>query len=131
MSRNDRLVAVLHLSREQIADGIARTRAKMERRVRNLRGGTAVPPVAGRVIVLVDDGLASGLTMEVAVEAVRPGARRIAVAVPTAHREAAERIARLADEVYCANLRSGRSFAVADAYQSWYDASEEEAARAI
>jgi predicted phosphoribosyltransferase len=90
-----------------------------------------VPPVAGRAIVLVDDGLASGLTMEVAIEAVRrAGARRVAVAVPTAHREAAQRIARLADAVYCANLRSGLSFAVADAYQSWHDVSEEEAARA-
>jgi predicted phosphoribosyltransferase len=129
---NERLLPFLDLSREQIEDGLARTRAKVERRVRALRGATSAPPVAGRAVILVDDGLASGLTMEVAIAAVRrAGASRVAVAVPTAHREAAERVAPLADALYCGNLRSGRSFAVADAYASWCDVEEEAAAELL
>lgn len=129
---NDELVPHLGLSAEQIADGIARTREKVERRVRELRGGEAAPLVRRHSVIVVDDGLASGLTMQVAIEALRrAGATRIAVAVPTAHREAAERIVPLADAVYCANLRSGRRFAVADAYREWRDVSEAEAAHIL
>ena len=58
--------------------------------------------MAGRTGILVDDGLATGATMEVAVRALRGlGATRIVVAVPVASREARDRIAAVADEVVC------------------------------
>jgi predicted phosphoribosyltransferase len=101
---------------------VDRARAKVGRRVRGLRtrGGPLVP--AGGTAVLVDDGLASGITMETAVEAIRDaGAGQVIVAVPTGHERAVERISRVVDEIHCANVRSGRSFAVADAYQEWTD----------
>jgi predicted phosphoribosyltransferase len=53
------------------------------------------------------------------------------VAVPTAHLEAAERVAAVADALYCVNLRSGRSFAVAAAYVDWRDVPEAEALEVI
>jgi predicted phosphoribosyltransferase len=53
----------------------------------------------------------------------------VVVAVPTAHADAAGKVANVADAVYCANLRSGYPFAVADAYRRWTDVSEDEAAR--
>jgi predicted phosphoribosyltransferase len=75
----------------------------------------------------VDDGLASGFTMRVAVEALRKlGANRIVVTVPTGHQRSVERIAYKVEIIYCANVRSGRSFAVADAYEQWTDVSEGE-----
>jgi predicted phosphoribosyltransferase len=125
---NDEMVPDLGLSAEEIAEGERRARAKVARRVLFLRGGEAAPPIGGRAVLLVDDGLASGFTLAVAVEAVRrAGARRVAVAVPTAHRRAAERLAPAVDAFYCANLRGGLRFAVADAYRSWRDVSEGEA----
>jgi len=70
----------------------------------------------------VDDGLASGFTMTIAIEAVREaGAGRVIVAVPTGSESAVNRVASSADEVYCANVRTGWSFAVADAYENWSD----------
>ena len=73
-------------------------------------------------MVLVDDGLASGVTLATAIEAVRAaGAGQVIVAVPTGHEDAIAGIAGIADEVHCANVRSGRTFAVADACQSWVD----------
>ena len=101
---------------------VDRARARVERRVRGLRtsGGPLVP--AGGTAVLVDDGLASGITMETAVEAIRDaGAGHVVVAIPTGHERAVERISALVDEIHCANVRSGRSFAVADAYREWTD----------
>ena len=49
------------------------------------------------------------------------------VAVPTAPDDTVARLAERAQAVYCPNVREGRPFAVADAYQSWSDVTEDEA----
>ena len=88
----------------------------------SLRRGRGPLVPDGGTAVLVDDGLASGITMETAVQAIRDaGAGRIVVAVPTGHEKSVLRIAAIVEEVFCANVRSGRSFAVADAYRTWVD----------
>jgi predicted phosphoribosyltransferase len=105
--------------------GIERTMAKVRRRVENLRTGTGPLVPAGGTAVLVDDGLASGLTMALAAEAVRgAGAGRVVVAVPTGPARTVRDLAAAVDELYCANVRAGWSFAVADAYQVWSDVDE-------
>ncbi len=53
------------------------------------------------------------------------------MAVPTASPKALEKLTPLVDEIYCANLRSGIYFAVADAYQNWYDLSRDEVLRLL
>ncbi len=126
---NEPLVARLGLSQRQIAEGVARTTEKVNHRTETLRAGRGPLELAARSVILTDDGLASGFTMAVAVEAVRKaGAREVSVAVPTAHDRAAARVAPLVDAVYCPNVRSGWSFAVADAYRHWRDITEEQAA---
>jgi predicted phosphoribosyltransferase len=95
--------------------------------VKNLRGEQALPDLSSSHIILVDDGLASGFTMQVAVEAVqKAGANNIAVAVPTGHHRSVGKIAGEVDTLYCANIRSGYQFAVASAYLRWSDVSEKE-----
>jgi predicted phosphoribosyltransferase len=122
---NEPFLAQLGMAREQITAGIAQTRIKVERRKRRLRGGDGMPVVEGCTAILVDDGLASGFTMEVAVEAVRrQGAARVVVAAPTGHDKAVQRLAECADDVVCANVRSSLPFAVADAYERWQDVPE-------
>jgi predicted phosphoribosyltransferase len=75
----------------------------------------------------VDDGLASGFTMRVAVSALRnTGASRIIVAVPTGHQHSVEIIAQEVERLYCTNIRGGYSYAVASAYRHWSDVSEED-----
>jgi putative phosphoribosyl transferase len=79
-----------------------REQAELERRERDYRGARSPLDPAGQVAILVDDGLATGATMEAAVRALRSlGARRVVVAVPVASQEALERIEALADEVVC------------------------------
>lgn len=124
---NEALVARAGLGAQEVEDGIARTRSKVAQRVERL--GRLLPPAqsAGRDVVLVDDGLASGFTMRVAVEALKKGhARSVRVAVPTGHLAAVEALAPAVRELYCANIRSGYRFAVADAYTHWYDVGEQE-----
>jgi len=66
------------------------------------------------------------------VEALRnAGADILRVAVPTAHENSLERVAPVVEGLYCANVRGGWSFAVADAYRKWRDVDEEEARRLL
>jgi predicted phosphoribosyltransferase len=124
---NEPLVAALGLTPQTVEDGLAATRERVARRVRTLRRDMPMPDVRTVAAVLVDDGLASGFTMLVAVEALRrSGAAAVLVAVPTGHLDALERLAPHVNRLYCANVRAGRRFAVADAYQRWADVSEDE-----
>jgi predicted phosphoribosyltransferase len=124
---NEALRDRLRLSREEVEQGISRTREKVGRRQLLLRGRRPSPDFRGRPVIVVDDGLASGYTMSVGVEALRKsGAGEIIVAVPTGHLDSVERLAREADVIYCANVRGGWRFAVADAYEHWSDVAEEE-----
>ena len=131
---NQDLVSRLRLTPDQVeaatAKALANVREREERFNLRLRG--PLPNPAGRSCIMVDDGLASGYTMAAACQALRPlNPRRIIVAVPTGSRSAVRRVAELAEEVICLNIRTGPSFAVADAYEEWYDLSEEEALRML
>ncbi|MFH0954125.1 MAG: phosphoribosyltransferase family protein [Verrucomicrobiota bacterium] len=124
---NEALLRDAGLTDEQVRRGIDATRRKVERRVKRLRGGRPFPELAKRAVILVDDGLASGFTMRLAVEVVRKaGVGKAIVAVPTASLRTAGDLAAEADALYCANLRGGWSFAVADAYKEWRDLKEDE-----
>jgi putative phosphoribosyl transferase len=124
---NQKMLAHAGLSESQIQQGTAKTLQKVRRRIKLLRGERPFPELHQRPVILVDDGLASGFTMLVAVESVqKAGAGKIAVAVPTGHQYAVQKIAGQVNEVFCPNVRSGMSFAVADAYQRWSDVTEKE-----
>lgn len=122
---NRRLIAELGLGEDTVRAGVTATREKVARRIRAF---PELPVLAGAEVVLVDDGLASGFTLRAAVAAVRgSGATRIAVAVPTGSERAVVELASQVDDVFCANVRCGARFAVADAYECWRDVSEAEA----
>jgi putative phosphoribosyl transferase len=121
------LISHLPLSESQIEEGIRKTSSKVDRRSRMFRKDRPFPDLKGQSVILVDDGLASGFTMRTAVKALRKAnAQTLVVAVPTAHARAIEEVADLAEGVFCANIREGGMFAVADAYEYWYDISEDE-----
>jgi putative phosphoribosyl transferase len=123
---NHDYLARLRLSHQEIEEGIANTRAKVSRRMETFRGNRPIPDLR-RPVILVDDGIASGFTLLTAVEALKKaGCREITLAVPTAHEESLTRILEQVDVIYCPNLRSGWSFAVADAYEHWRDVGEQE-----
>ena len=123
---NESMRAHIHLSEEQILAGKKNTLNKVTRRLKILRGDRPFPDLTGRTVLLVDDGLASGFTLLVAIEAVKnAGATSITVAVPTGHVESIHRIVKQVDMVFCPNIRSGMRYAVADAYAYWSDVTDE------
>jgi putative phosphoribosyl transferase len=126
---NDDLVARLKLGEDAIVEGVEKTAARVMQRVARFRGERPMPELEGRTAILVDDGLASGMTMLVAAQALRrEGALQVVAAVPTGHLESVRRVSSEVSGLVCANVRSGLSFAVADAYERWHDVSEDEAA---
>jgi predicted phosphoribosyltransferase len=129
---NEAMIKAVGLSESEVSRGIEKTRAKVLRRVAVLRKEAAVIEMTTRQVLVVDDGLASGFTMQAAVDALRrAGAKSIVVAVPTGHESSIQLLAKTADNVCCANVRTGSSFAVAAAYQQWGDVSEAEALHAL
>jgi predicted phosphoribosyltransferase len=128
---NDDLLSRLNLSKEEIQKGIKETKQKVRRRVRIFRGDRLLPDFS-RPVILVDDGLASGFTLRLAIKALRQAnAANVILAVPTAHSESVQTVLREVEAIYCPNLRSGLSFAVADAYEKWSDLDEQEVIRLL
>jgi putative phosphoribosyl transferase len=99
---NDDVVQLLNLTNEAI-DRVAQIeQQELQRRERLYRGDRPFPRLEDQVVILVDDGLATGATMRAAVQAVRqqrPG--RIVVAVPTGAAETCEDFRHEVDEVVC------------------------------
>jgi predicted phosphoribosyltransferase len=127
---NEELLPHLRLTEQQMAEGLEKTREKVQRRVKKFRGDLPWPDLSRRTAVLIDDGLASGFTLLVAVDAVRRfKPREIIIAVPTGSADRLRKVAREVDALYCANIRGGWGFAVAEAYRRWFDLEEEEAVR--
>jgi len=128
---NEELLSRLNLSDQEIQNGIEKTEQKVSRRVTMFRGDRPLPDFS-RPILLVDDGLASGFTLRVAIKALRRnGATNLILAVPTAHLESVQRVVEEVEAIYCPNLRSGLSFAVAEAYEQWSDLDEQEVIRIL
>jgi putative phosphoribosyl transferase len=100
---NDEIVDLLRLSEADLAEVEQQERAELERRELLYRGRRAPLDVRGRVVVVVDDGLATGASMRAAVAALRQlEPAQIVVAVPVAAASTCEALAGEADEVVCA-----------------------------
>jgi len=114
---NDEIVRGLGISEQEIDAVVARELQELGRRERLYRGSRPTPDVAGRTVILVDDGLATGATMRAAVAALRQQhPARIVVAVPTASPDTCEALKAEADDVICA-ITPEPFFAVGH----WYD----------
>jgi predicted phosphoribosyltransferase len=100
---NEEAVRGLGISGQAIEEATARELRELERRELEYRGDRPPPDVRGRTVILVDDGLATGATMQAAIRALRQRQpARIVVAVPTGSPETCDRMAQEADEVICA-----------------------------
>jgi len=101
---NRDVVALARVDEAAIDKAVREQTQEIERREARYRAGAAPPVLRDRTVILVDDGLATGSTMQVAVQAVRrERPRRVIVAVPVAARESCAEIAGYVDETICLN----------------------------
>ncbi len=104
----------------------AKETAELERREQSYRDGRPAPELRDRVVILVDDGLATGATMRAAVKALRQcGAARIVVAVPVGPPDTCREIEEEADETVCASTPEFFQ-AVGQYYEDFSQTSDEE-----
>jgi putative phosphoribosyl transferase len=90
------------MTQEALDATVEREVAELRRRVARYRGGREPIDVRGRTVIVVDDGMATGLTDLAAVRALRArGAARIVVAVPVGPAESVALLGEVADEVIC------------------------------
>lgn len=99
---NEEVIRKLKISPQTIEDQARIEQVELERREREYRGARPPFPVAGRTVILVDDGLATGASMRAAVLAMKElKPARIIVAVPTAAPETCASLRREVDELVC------------------------------
>jgi predicted phosphoribosyltransferase len=100
---NHELVNYLRIPDEVIDAVTAVEQRELERRERAYRGDRAPPAVKDRVVILIDDGLATGSTMRAAAASLRlQKPRRIVVAVPVSSPETCDEFRSEVDEIVCA-----------------------------
>ncbi len=123
---NEDLLDQLQIGQAAIARVRAREQRELQRRERVYRGNRALPALAGREVVLIDDGLATGATMRAAVAALRQQRpRKIVVAVPVAPPETVAILEREADAVLCL-LTPSPFYGVGYWYQDFAQTTDEE-----
>jgi predicted phosphoribosyltransferase len=124
---NEKLFRQLGLREKEIKQQVEEAREVVVARNQLFRRGRPFPQVKDRLVILVDDGLASGFTMTEAVRFMKKSeAKKIIVAVPTAPAESVNRLLPSVDMLYCLNIRTFSPFAVAEAYENWYDLTDQE-----
>jgi predicted phosphoribosyltransferase len=124
---NNELLRQLGLTHAEADQQIEKTRKVLDQRNSLFRKGRPFPDIAGKTVILADDGLASGYTMSEAVAFIKKkDPNSIVVAVPTAPRRTVDFIMPEVHEIYCLNVRSLYPFAVAEAYRTWHDVTDNE-----
>lgn len=123
---NDDLLGSLDISDEQIRDTLTRETAELHRREQVYRAGRGALLLAGRTVILVDDGIATGASMTAAVRSVRStGPAYIVVAVPVGPASVCRRLRADADDVVCST--TPRDFrAVGQVYEDFHQVSDDE-----
>jgi predicted phosphoribosyltransferase len=128
---NDDVVRAFEVPPEVVRRVAEREGAELARRERAYRDDRPPPDLAGKTVVLVDDGLATGSSMLAAVEAVRQaGAARVVVAVPAAPNSTCRELRRVADDVVCATTPSP-FFAVGQSYWDFSQTTDDEVVRLL
>ncbi len=126
ITTNDDVAAVFGLSHEDIGRLAESERGELERRNARYRGDRPAVPLAGKTVILADDGIATGATVRSALRLVaKQGAARVILAVPVAPASVLKALEREADDIVC--LATPKPFlAVGAHYMDFRQLSDEE-----
>lgn len=123
---NQKLARQVDADKEYLEKEITSRQAEVERRIQEYRGDKPAPNLKDKIVIITDDGIATGATMEAAVEVVRQEEpKKIIVAVPVTARDSLKKLEEKADEVVYLDAPL-MFFAVGQFYQEFGQVSDEE-----
>ncbi|MEM4281891.1 MAG: phosphoribosyltransferase [Candidatus Caldarchaeum sp.] len=123
---DEEIANIVGVSKEYVQRKALEEDREVRRRAEAYRGGRAMPELRGKTVILVDDGLATGLTMKAAVHMARnSGAEKVIVAVPVSPPETLEKLKKLADDIVCLETPI-EFYAIGQFYESFEQLSDEE-----
>ena len=129
---NEAVVREFGLTQEQINYQVNKVRVDIRQRSLLYRGNRPLVVVSGKIVIIIDDGLASGYTMMAAVESVRRRRpREIVVAVPAASAMAVKQLEKVADRVVTGTTGYVPKFYVSDFYRYWHVLSDDEGLKCL
>lgn len=115
-----------YIPQNVIDEIIKRQKKDIAKKIKILRDGKPLPDISGKTVILIDDGLAMGVTMRAAINlCIKKKAGKIIVAVPVSGEDVARGISALVDELVVLEVPEFFQ-AVAQVYENWHDATEEE-----
>jgi putative phosphoribosyl transferase len=123
---NEDILASYGVSEAYLERETARQKEEIARRIVLYRGGTGVPPLAGKTVILVDDGVATGATLKAAIATLKQERlARLVVALPVASQSAALELAAMVDEWVCLQAPTG-FMAVGNYYSDFTQVEDED-----
>jgi predicted phosphoribosyltransferase len=123
---NDNVISSLQVTDEQVREVIASETAELNRREQAYRGGRPMADPRGKIVILADDGIATGASMLAAVRALRAAdPESIVVAVPVGPPSTCRELAQEADDLVCATMPPGFE-AVGQVYEDFHQVSDDE-----
>ena len=124
---NEDVVEKDGISPEQVEYELKQVKENIKQRRRLYKGESPPPRLTGKTAIIVDDGLASGITMTVAIESVRHRfPRKVIVAIPVASATGYQRVEKVADRVVACAVATTNRFYLADFFRNWRDISDNE-----
>jgi predicted phosphoribosyltransferase len=124
---NEEIIKRDGLTREQIEFELESVKQTVRQRRLKYKGNLPSSRLTGKTAIIVDDGLASGITMSVAVESVKHRlAGSVVVAVPVASAAGYRRVAQAADKIVTCAVANMSRFFLADFFRTWRDISDDE-----
>ncbi len=123
---NEDIVSVYGVNREYLEQETARQKEEIARRVDLYRAGKGIPSLAGKTVILVDDGVATGATIKAAISTLtEERIERLVVALPVASQDAEQEIAIKVDELICLQAPAG-FMAVSNYYHDFTQVEDED-----
>lgn len=123
---NEKYINMLNISQDYIKNEILEQTEEIKRRLVKYKGNENFPDVKGKTVILIDDGIATGFTIQAAIHSIKKhNAKKIILAVPVAPQDAISQLEKIVDEVICLIIPD-EFYAVGLHYKSFEQTTDEE-----
>ncbi|MEG0640980.1 MAG: phosphoribosyltransferase [Clostridium sp.] len=123
---NENYIDILNISREYIKEEVLEQTKEIKRRLNKYKGNENFPDVKNRTVIIIDDGIATGFTIQAAIKSVKKhNPKKIILAIPVASKDTISTLEKITDEIICLFIPYD-FYAVGSYYKSFEQTTDEE-----